>query len=548
MSQPVPPEPAASEPGADPRVVVVSNRLPIAFRDAGGGSLQIARGPGGLARALEPLVERSGGTWIGWPGITSDEIEPDALQRALRARRAHCPTGGGHPGEGGVADRGSESGDGGDRFGCDLCIRPLSLSQDEVAGYYAGFSNSVLWPCFHGLTDRCELRHDDWEMYQRVNRRFADAVGDALEGDRDLVWIHDYHLLLVAAWLRARGTSARLGFFLHTPFPTLDDFLKLPWRGDLLRALLAHDLIGFQSARDLRAFLTCVDHLVAGAEVSRRGEGASVIELDAEDGERRAVVGVFPIGIDVTPFATGRVGDRVAREVEALRGNAGERKLIVGVDRLDYTKGLPERLRAYERALARHPQLREQVTFVQVVVPSRESVPAYAALKGEIDRLVGRIAGGLATTSWEPIRYLYTSLAPEELLALYRGADIALVTPLADGMNLVAKEYCAAQIGGTGVLVLSELAGAACQLQDGAVLVNPYDADGVADAIWRAHNMSQVERRERMRRLRDTVVGSDVHAWGDAFLSSLLREEPAPATAAEYLPMIDLEPRQAPGV
>ncbi len=500
--------------GVDTPVVVVSNRLPVALGRAPNGRLDVARGQGGLVSALEPFVTASGGRWIGWPGVAEEDVGRSSVEGAL----ADYPR-----------------------------LRPVSLSRREIEDYYERFANSVLWPLFHGLTGRCEFSAGGFEAYRRVNRRFADTVYDSLSGEGEVVWIHDYHLINVAARLRERRSHARLGFFLHTPFPTLDDFVKLPWRGELLRGLLAHDVIGFQAQRDLRRFLSCVTALAREVAVHEGGAGEASLEF----GGRTASAGVYPIGIDPAPLARPAGEGGAARAAERIRAAAGHRTLYLGVDRLDYTKGLLERLRAYELALERHPELVENVVYVQVAVPSRENVPAYAALKRELERRVGQISGRFATPTWDPLRYLYTSVSPDELLALYREADVALVTPLCDGMNLVAKEYCAAKVGEDGVLVLSEMAGAANQLQAGALLVNPYDEVGMANALSRARSMPRGERASRMRRLRDAVFAEDVHWWGEAFLSSLLQGESAPDATFEYLPTIELDlggARRAPGL
>ena len=497
----------ASNGAHEPQLVVASNRLPIVLRRGEGGAIAVEAGQGGLARALAPLIARSGGTWIGWPGAACEELAPAAVDRALGA----------WPG-----------------------LRGISLTREEISGYYAGFANSVLWPVFHGLAARGDFNAGNWALYQQVNRRFAEAIARVVGAGPAAVWIHDYHLLHVGAGLREFGVGARLGFFLHTPFPALDDLVKLPWRAELLRALLAHDVIGFQSARDLRRFLSCVEQLASGARIARRGACEATIRSSSR---RAAVAGVFPIGIDPTPFQRARNEARVAAEARAIRASVGERTLLLGVDRLDYTKGLCERLGAFERALERFPELRGRIVLVQVVVPSREQVPAYARLKREVEREGGRISGRFATTEWEPVRYLYRALSPEQLLAAYREADIALVTPLADGMNLVAKEYCAAKLDRAGVLILSEMAGAASQLRGGAVLVNPYDEGAVAEAIGAACAMPETERRARMRKLCETVSRSDVHWWGKAFVSSLWRDEPVPVAAAEVLPTVELSVR-----
>jgi trehalose 6-phosphate synthase len=318
----------------------------------------------------------------------------------------------------------------------------------------------------------------------------------------------------VAAELRRSGVSSRIGFFLHIPFPPLDLFLKLPWRMSLLAALLQFDLIGFQTMRDRRNFMQCVRALVKNADVEGRGQVQLVSALG-----RVVRVGNFPISIDYNTFMRQAATPEVAERARELHRLLPDRKLILGVDRLDYTKGIPLRLKAFHHLLSRHPELRERVSFIQVVVPSREDLQEYQSLKTEIEQVVGKINGGFARPGgWVPVWYVYSSLERLDLLAYYRAADIALVTPLKDGMNLVAKEYCACSIEEDCVLILSEFAGAAAQLSRGALLVNPYDIEGVAEAIQRAVHMDKEERQARMRRMRRSIREYDVFWWVDSFL------------------------------
>lgn len=316
------------------------------------------------------------------------------------------------------------------------------------------------------------------------------------------------------------GVESRIGFFLHTPFPPLDIFVKLPWRSQILRALLEYDLIGFQTLHDRRNFVQCIRTLMK--DIVLQGKGLILTSLI---GDREVRIGSFPISIDYDAFAKQATTREVSEKAGQLHEVLPNRHLILGVDRLDYTKGIPERLKAFRNALTRFPDLHQKVTLIQVVVPSRTDIPKYYELKVEIERLVSEINGQFTQPGWVPIHYLFRSLKRKELLAYYRAADIALVTPLKDGMNLVAKEYCASSVWGDGVLILSEFAGAAAQLQKGALLVNPYDMEGVAEAIYRAVTMSKEERRSRMRKLRRSIREHDVLGWVDAFLRAGLAQQ-----------------------
>jgi trehalose 6-phosphate synthase len=321
------------------------------------------------------------------------------------------------------------------------------------------------------------------------------------------------------------GAAPRIGFFLHIPFPPLDVFLKLPWRMALLQALLEFDVIGFQTLRDRRNFVQCVRALVKDAEMEGRGQGRGQVLLVSALG-RTVRVGAFPISIDYDAFMRQAATDEVAERSRELHRLLPNRKLILGVDRLDYTKGIPLRLRAFHDLLTRHPEMRERVSLIQVVVPSREDIPEYRGLKTEIEQLVGKINGTFVRPGgWVPVWYVYRSLPRLDLLAYYRAADIALITPLKDGMNLVAKEYCACSIEEDCTLILSEFAGAAPQLARGALLVNPYDIEGVADAIHRAYHMDRNERRARMRQMRRSIRESDVFWWVDSFLRAAITKD-----------------------
>jgi trehalose 6-phosphate synthase len=326
--------------------------------------------------------------------------------------------------------------------------------------------------------------------------------------------------MMVGRELRTDGWKGKVGFYLHIPFPPLDVFVNLPWRFQVLDALLAFDLVGLQSARDRRNFLNCVSTLVPDATVE--GEGRV---LRVRVGDHTARVGVFPVSIDFDDFADEARKDPVSDRVAGLRALYSGRTIMLGVDRLDYSKGIPHKLEGYRLALQRYPELRERIVLVQLVVPSREDIPEYHALRAEIERRVGRIQGQFTRPGRVPLHYRFGSWARLELLAHYRAADIALVTPLKDGMNLVAKEYCAASVEGRGVLILSEYAGATAQLQKDALLVNPYDVEGVAQAIHRAFTMPREEAEARMKRMRETIRRTDVGWWVDTFMKAAFDQD-----------------------
>jgi len=473
------PDPHLSRSRSDPsnrRLVVVSNRLPVKFDKDG----QARISSGGLVTAMVPVLNRRGGLWIGWPGTSGDmrqELDRFALERPYR-------------------------------------LEPVALLADDVDGYYTGFANQVLWPLFHGFQTRCVFDGRFWEAYDRVNRIFARGVAENTQ-ESDYVWIHDYHLINVAQKLKQTGVSRECGFYLHIPFPPPDLFLRLPWRQEILDGFLENDLVGFQTEWDLDNFLRTVRIMSPDAGLSWSGPMARI-----KKGRNTTRAGAFPISIDFDEFS------RQAAEAEpsCLSLHPGpEHQTILGVDRLDYSKGIPERLKAFARVLQEHPRTRERLSLVQIVVPSRESVAEYRSLKKEIERLVGEINGEFATLDWTPVQYLYRSLPREELVATYQQADIALITPLRDGMNLVAKEYCACKNGLDGVLILSEFAGAAPQLRAEALLVNPCDVAGMAQTIIQAWEMPTEERQKRMEAARQKIEARDITWWLNSFLEAALQ-------------------------
>jgi len=471
------------------RLIVVSNRLPFVFRRGSNGNWQTEPGSGGLVSALLPVLRNRGGIWIGWPGTHDSGVD---LNQAVTAAGA----------------------------GAGFELKPVLLSEQEVHNFYHGFANEIIWPLFHDLQSLCNFEPAFWRTYKDVNRKFAEVVFAGTVA-ADFLWVHDYHLMNVAAELRSMDCRSKLGFFLHIPFPSPDIFLNLPWRLTLLHALLQYDLLGFQTARDRRNFVECLRLLMH--DVSVRGKG-QVITVNMAG--RTIRVGNFPIGIDYNAYMKQAATPGVAARAQELHRLLPKRKLILGIDRLDYTKGIPLRLRAFKAAFERYPELIERISLIQVVVPSRVDIPEYHSLKTKIEQLVGEINGAfMRPGGWVPVWYAYANLTRNDLLAYYRAADMALITPLKDGMNLVAKEYCACSIEEECVLILSEFAGAAAQLQHGALLVNPQDLEGVADTIYRAFTMSDDERRARMRRMRRSIRKHDIFWWVDSFLRAAIAKD-----------------------
>ncbi len=398
---------------------------------------------------------------------------------------------------------------------------PVPLDATEVTRYYEGFSNSTLWPLLHYFLDTARFEDDGaFETYQAVNARFADIAAQHYRPG-DVLWVHDYHLMLVPEMIRARIPRARIGFFLHTPFPSWEVLRMLPWRARLLHGLLGADLVGFQTGAYRQHFLDAIVRLL-----DLEPEGDTV----AYDG-RRVRLGVYPVGIDPAAFADLARRPDVHEEAARIRAQAPGGRIVLGVDRLDYTKGIALRLAAIDRVLDRAPELRK-VRFVQIAVPTREGAGGYEQMRKEVHEMVGRVNGRHGTVDSVPVHFLYQSVPVERLAALYAAADVMLVTPLRDGMNLVAKEYVASRIDSLGALVLSELAGAAEDLVE-ALLVNPYDTGGMASAIERALEMPEAEQRARMEALRRRVATHDVHAWARSFLGDLERcATPAAPTAS----------------
>jgi trehalose 6-phosphate synthase len=450
------------------RLVAVSNRVALPKR---GGT------PGGLAVGLLAAMRARGGLWFGWDGETSD-ASAGAVSVMRQANVEYAST---------------------------------TLTEDEYRNYYLGFCNSVLWPLFHYFIDDFRFSDEQYEAFHRVNQRFAAELAPQLAPD-DVIWVHDYHLIPLAQKLRDAGVRLPMGFFLHIPFPTIEVLRVLPVYAELLRDLLAHDLIGFQTSTDLDAFRAGVRYVWPEAEIT-----GDAIHM----GDRRIVTLVSPIGVDVDEVQQAAVdsmqSDPCRRMVAGLLG----RRLMVGVDRLDYSKGLVQRFRAYERFLETHPENHNRVTFMQIAPLSRSDVRAYSEIRRELEQVTGRANGRFADTDWTPIRYLNRNFPRDTLMGFLRCALIGIVTPVRDGMNLVAKEFVAAQDpADPGVLVLSTLAGAAQEL-GAALLVNPHDSRGMAHAIQQALNMPLGERRDRHQSMLAALRQNCIHRWHGRFVGAL---------------------------
>jgi trehalose 6-phosphate synthase len=459
------------------RLVVVSNRVAMPDK-AGGASV------GGLTMALAAALEQYRGVWFGWSGHTTPTFTGEAHVRE---------TGG-------------------------VTIATIDLEAQDVQEYYNGYANTVLWPLFHYRIDLTEYERAFGEGYARVNARFADTLLSQIRPD-DMIWVHDYHLIPLAQELRRRGLNNRIGFFLHIPWPACQLMTTLPHHQALVEALFAYDLVGFQTEDWLNAF-----HGYVTEELDGKVHGDGCVSAFG----RTVRAGAFPIGIDADNFAEIVTSAAAAKSYDRAAATNVYRQLIIGVDRIDYSKGLEERFAAYEQFLQTNPEFRERVSYLQIAQTSRSDVEAYQDIRVRLDGLAGRINAAYGTLDWTPLRYVNRSYGRDFLAGVYRAARIGLVTPLRDGMNLVAKEDVAAQNPrDPGVLVLSRFAGAARQMKS-ALIVNPYSREDVADAIKRGLTMSRDERVERWEALRAGVETEDVSAWRDAFVEALKTSQSTP--------------------
>ena len=475
------PEGSISKPALHPGssdFIVVSNRLPVDRVPTEDSDDGWRRSPGGLVTALAPVMASREGAWVGWHGAPDETLAPF------------------HHGN--------------------MDLIPVALSADEVELYYEGFSNATLWPLYHDVIAPPEFHRTWWDAYRTVNMRFAEAAAQTAAPNAT-VWVQDYQLQLVPKYLRKLRPDLRIGFFNHIPFPPPEIFAQLPWRREIIDGLLAADLVGFQRPSDSANFLRSARRFV--------GAGVKAAQVQLKDGEGNIVhisrAAPFPISIDVAQIQKLAADPDVIARAQQIREDLGNPKtILLGVDRLDYTKGITHRLKAYGELLNDGVLTVEDAAMIQVASPSRERVESYRLLREEVDGMVGRMNGQFDTILHTAVRYLHHSYPVEEMVALYLAADVMLVTSLRDGMNLVAKEYVAARASNTGALVLSEFAGAADQLKS-ALLVNPHDIDGLKAAIVRAVKLSPAESSRRMRAMRRQILAHDVQRWSEEFLTTL---------------------------
>ena len=461
------------------RLLVVSNRLPLTLRKAEDGHWTTERSSGGLASAMNPILRDNGGDWIGWAGSSGEEDQEErnsVLQEWAQK---------------------------------DQCFA-VELPAEIAKGFYEGYSNQTLWPVFHNFPSQLKFDAKDWQAYIEANRIFCRAVVDRYK-QGDLVWVHDYQLMLLPQMLRAELPDAAIGFFLHIPFPSSEIFPILPRREELLQGLLGADLVAFQTHGHLQQFRAALLRVLGlESKIAEVAVGGRPIRLEAH-----------PIGIAPEQYTDLLNHDETTAQLHAewaarYRG----RRVLLAVDRLDYTKGIPERLRAFAHLLRSSSELREKVVLIQVAVPTREGIETYQDLRTEVNRLVGENNGKLGTPGWTPVVYINRSIERAELVALYKLADVCWVGSLRDGMNLVAKEYVACKAEGDGVLVLSEFAGAAAEMGE-ALLINPFDEERTASSIERALTLDEDERRQRMEHLHSRILHNNVFRWGERFLASL---------------------------
>jgi len=465
--------------GAD--FIVVANRLPVDLERLPDGTERWKHSPGGLVSALEPFLRAHSGAWLGWPGVPDVEVDK-------------------------FADDG-------------IWLHPVTLTSDEVRDYYEGFSNATLWPLYHDVVATPVFDRGWWDAYVRVNKRFAEACAK-IAAPGAVVWVQDYHLQLVPGLLRALRPDLRIGFFLHVPFPPPELFMQLPWRAEIIRGLLGADLVGFHRPGGAQNYLWLARRLI-GLEPSRGAVGVRTRPGVVQVGDRSVRVGAFPISIDASGLDTTARSREVIQRARQIRADLGNpRKIILGVDRLDYTKGIDLRLYALQELLEEGRVDPAEVVMVQLATPSRERVEHYQRMRGEIEQVVSRINGEFARVGRPVVHYLHQSINRKELVAFFSAADVMLVTPVRDGMNLVCKEYVACRHDLGGALVLSEFAGAAAELTS-AFLVNPHDLDGVKNAMHSALTIDPAEGRRRMRALRRQVLTHDVDRWARSFLDAL---------------------------
>jgi trehalose 6-phosphate synthase/phosphatase len=470
------------------RLIIASNRLPVNIKKTDEG-LDVHPSAGGLATGLKSYHRNNDSLWIGWPGIDADTKAEEKTITSL-LKKEHC--------------------------------LPVFLEQNLIENYYDGFSNTTLWPLFHYFTEYSEFKEDYWEAYKRVNEMFAETIIENAQPN-DTVWVHDYQLLLLPNILRSKRPDLTIGFFLHIPFPSYEVFRILPWREEIISGILGSDLIGFHTYDYARHFISSVKRLL--------GYDVDFNKISLEN--RQVYIDVFPMGIDYKKFEdkafevqSKPIQDRSKQhqDIDRFLLSVPKRKLILSIDRLDYTKGIPDRLKAFRNFLIQHPEYKEKVSLIMLTVPSRVDVEQYQNLRRSVEELVGSINGEFGSLNWNPIIYFYRSLPFENLIELYSSADIALLTPLRDGMNLVAKEFIATKINHKGTLILSEMAGATKELGE-AISVNPINIQDVSEAIYKALNLSDEEQSCSIIAMQNRLKRYDVHKWASEFIKALSKTQ-----------------------
>ncbi|QTL97231.1 trehalose-6-phosphate synthase [Iocasia frigidifontis] len=454
------------------RLILVSNGEPYAHEKKN-GKIKCIKLAGGLTTGLDPLMQEEKGVWVAWGRGQADFEVVDENSKVI------VP----------------------DKDGYEL--KRIKLSKKDIAGFYHGFSNEILWPICHSFIEKANFKREYWDAYERINQRYAEAALEEANAD-DYIWIHDYHLALVPELIRQKNKKTRLAFFWHIPWPAWESFRTIPWRNILIRQILASDFIAFHTQSYVKNFLNCAQKI--GAEIDRK---KNTIKFNGHQTKVTAI----PLGVDYQSFAV--KSKDMDQKVKKIKELYSAEKLIFGVDRLDYTKGILERLQAVDHLFEKHPEYIKKVTLVQRVSPSRTGVEEYQDMREEINRTIGDINGRYQRDGWTPIKYFHQFMEQDDLLPYYNAADVALITPLIDGMNLVAKEYVAAS--NNGMLILSEFAGAAEAMKD-ALQVNPYDVEGVTETIHQALEMPEWEKTERMHRLKEKVRKYDLNWWRDLFL------------------------------
>lgn len=457
------------------RIINVSNRLPVKLCRVA-DKLTLQSSEGGLATGLGSVFNNYCRLWIGWPGAVVPAEQQHSTTTQLN----------------------------------EINLSPIYLSQDEINNFYEGFSNDTLWPLFHYFPSYSNYNEQYWKSYIAVNKKFADAIVNAATPD-DMVWVHDYQLMLVPAMVRAMAPHLTIGYFQHIPFPDYEIFRALPWKAELLNGLLGADVVGFQTDADVRHFLSTATTVL---------KTLPNVNNELQVNNRSVAVQAFPISIDYNKFrdlANDSETESYVQKVKAV----GNTRIMLSVDRLDYSKGIMQRLAAYELFLKKYPEWHQKVTLVHLIVPSRDTVPNYLKLKEEMNRQVSQINGTYSVLGWQPIQHFYQSFAPHMLSALYKSADVALVTPIRDGMNLVSKEYVASNVLQNGVLLLSDAAGAAAELTE-ALLINPNDTKEFADKIYQALTMNAKEKKRRMQQMQQELAEADIFYWAEQFTGKMI--------------------------